>query len=91
LPKHSLRAERRTCAAGGDETRPGIIEAAIELFGAHDFKAASTRDTAARAGVNVPVFQYYFENKKGVYQTCAEHIPNDAWMNVEPVITVLSQ
>jgi AcrR family transcriptional regulator len=55
------------------------------------FKAASTRDIAARAGVNVPVLQYYFENKKGVYQTYPEHIANDAWMNFEPVITVLSQ
>ena len=50
-------------------------------------RTLATRDIAARAGVNVPLLQYYFENKKGVYQTCAEHIANDAWMNFEPVVT----
>jgi AcrR family transcriptional regulator len=55
--------------ARGDATRLRIIEAAIELFGEHGFKGASTRDIAARAGVNAPALQYYFENKKGVYQT----------------------
>jgi AcrR family transcriptional regulator len=60
------------------------------LFSAKEASVArtlATRDMAARAGVNVPLLQYYFENKKGVYQTCAEHIANDAWMNFEPVVT----
>jgi TetR/AcrR family transcriptional regulator, regulator of cefoperazone and chloramphenicol sensitivity len=73
--------------ARGDETRLRIIEAAIELFGAHGFNSVSTREIAARAGVHVPALQYYFENKHGVYQACAEHIANDAWMNFEPVVT----
>jgi AcrR family transcriptional regulator len=73
--------------ARGNETRRRIIEAAIELFGEHGFKGASTRDIVAHAGVNVPSLRYYFENKEGVYQTCAEHIADDAWMNFEPVVT----
>jgi TetR/AcrR family transcriptional regulator, regulator of cefoperazone and chloramphenicol sensitivity len=73
--------------ARGNETRLRIIEAAIELFGAHGFNRVSTRDIAERAGVHVPALQYYFENKQGVYQTCAEQIANDAWMNFEPVVT----
>jgi AcrR family transcriptional regulator len=72
--------------ARGDATRLRIIEAAIELFGKHGFKGASTRDIAARAGVNAPALQYYFENKKGVYQTCAEYIADDAWIYLEPVV-----
>jgi AcrR family transcriptional regulator len=85
-----IRRHRHPWAGGnarGDETRQRIIEAAIELFGAHGFKGASTRDIAARASVNVPALQYYFENKKGVYQTCAEYIADDAWMNFDPVVT----
>ncbi|SAL52724.1 TetR family transcriptional regulator [Caballeronia udeis] len=73
--------------ARGDATRLRIIEAAIELFGEHGFEGASTRDIAARAGVNPPALQYYFENKKGVYQTCAEYLADDAWMYLEPVIS----
>ena len=57
---------RRPLAGGyarGDETRLRITEAAIELFGEYGFDGASTRDIAARAGVNAPALQYYFENK----------------------------
>jgi AcrR family transcriptional regulator len=80
---------RRPSAGGyvrGDETRLRIIEAAIELFGEHGFDGASTRDIAARAGVNAPALQYYFENKEGVFRACAEYIADDAWQNFEPVI-----
>ena len=85
---------RRSSAGGyarGDETRLRIIEAAIELFGEYGFEGASTRDIAARAGVNAPALQYYFENKEGVYRACAEYIADDAWVNFEPVVTHAAQ
>jgi AcrR family transcriptional regulator len=72
--------------ARGDETRHRIIHAAIELFGERGFAAASTRDIAARAGVNAPALQYYFENKEGVYRACAEHIVETVWERFEPVV-----
>jgi AcrR family transcriptional regulator len=72
--------------ARGDETRHRIIEAAIELFGEHGFEGASTRDIAARAGVNAPALQYYFENKEGVYLACVESLADDAWEAFGPII-----
>ncbi|WP_116141670.1 CerR family C-terminal domain-containing protein [Trinickia diaoshuihuensis] len=72
--------------ARGEETRLRIIQAAIELFGEHGFVAASTRDIAAKAGVNAPALQYYFENKEGVYRACAEHLADEAWKRFEPVV-----
>jgi len=72
--------------ARGEETRLRIIGAAIELFGERGFEAASTRDIAARAGVNAPALQYYFANKEGVYRACAEHIANMVWQRFEPVV-----
>src|ERR1700684_3816321 len=72
--------------ARGDETRLRIIDAAIELFGERGFAAASTRDLAARAGVNAPALQYYFENKEGVYRACAEQIAEVVWARFEPVV-----
>jgi AcrR family transcriptional regulator len=80
---------RRPPAGGyarGDETRLRIIEAAIGLFGEHGFEGASTRDIAARADVNAPALQYYFENKEGLYRACAEYIAATAWEMFGPVI-----
>jgi AcrR family transcriptional regulator len=74
------KSPRRPSAGGyarGDETRQRIIDAGVKLFGEHGFAGASTRDIAAAAGVNAPALQYYFENKEGVYQACAEYITND--------------
>ena len=72
--------------ARGDETRHRIIEAAVELFGEHGFEGASTRDIAARAGVNAPALQYYFENKEGVYRACAEALADEAWKTFGPTV-----
>ena len=72
--------------ARGEETRLRIIQAAIELFGEHGFVAASTRDIAAKAGVNAPALQYYFENKEGVYRACANHLADEVWEKFEPVV-----
>ncbi|MGI4814193.1 MAG: CerR family C-terminal domain-containing protein [Janthinobacterium lividum] len=72
--------------ARGDETRHRIIEAAVELFGEHGFEGASTRDIAARAGVNPPALQYYFENKEGVYRACVEALADDALKIFGPAI-----
>jgi AcrR family transcriptional regulator len=80
---------RRTSACGyarGDETRGRIIEAAIELFGERGFAGASTRDIAARAGVNAPALQYYFENKEGVLRACIEAIGDHASESFGPAI-----
>ncbi|NIE67797.1 CerR family C-terminal domain-containing protein [Burkholderia sp. Ax-1719] len=80
---------RRPSAGGyarGDETRRKIIEAAISLFGQHGFEGASTRDIAARAGVNAPALQYYFENKEGLYRACAESIADESWQAFEPAV-----
>ncbi|WP_043201767.1 CerR family C-terminal domain-containing protein [Paraburkholderia acidipaludis] len=72
--------------ARGDETRRKIIEAAIGLFGQHGFDGASTREIAARAGVNAPALQYYFENKEGLYRACAEWIADESWRAFEPAV-----
>lgn len=80
---------RRPSAGGyarGDETRLRIIDAAIDLFGEAGFDGASTREIAARAGVNAPALQYYFENKEGLYRACAEHIADDARAHFEPIM-----
>ncbi|MGF6773671.1 AcrR family transcriptional regulator [Paraburkholderia sp. GAS199] len=86
---NSAKKLRRSPEGGyarGDETRHRIIEAAVEMFGEHGFEGASTRDIAARAGVNAPALQYYFENKEGVYRACVEALADEAWKTFGPAI-----
>ncbi|WP_321782740.1 CerR family C-terminal domain-containing protein [Paraburkholderia sp. J94] len=81
-----LRRPKAGGYARGDETRRKIIEAAISLFGQHGFEGASTRDIAARAGVNAPALQYYFESKEGLYCACAESLADESWQSFEPAV-----
>jgi len=80
---------RRRPAAGyarGEETRLRIIRAAVELFGQKGFDRVSTRDIAARADVNAPVLQYYFEGKEGLYVACIEYMQLHTTKLLRPVI-----
>jgi AcrR family transcriptional regulator len=49
------------------ETRRGILRAAEESFAAAGFVGATTRQVAARAGVNVATLHYHFGNKEKLY------------------------
>ncbi len=76
-PPQTPVTHRRSASTGyarGEETKLRIIHAALELFGAQGYEQTSTRDIAARAGVNAPALQYYFDGKDGLYLACAEHM-----------------
>jgi TetR/AcrR family transcriptional regulator, regulator of cefoperazone and chloramphenicol sensitivity len=44
------------------------------VFGEHGYDRASTRQIAARAGVNTPAIQYYFGGKQGLHTACTRHV-----------------
>jgi AcrR family transcriptional regulator len=50
------------------ETRREILKAAEESFAASGFVGATTRQVAARAGVNVATLHYHFGNKENLYR-----------------------
>jgi AcrR family transcriptional regulator len=50
------------------ETRRGILLAAEESFATSGFVGATTRQVAARAGVNVATLHYHFGNKEKLYR-----------------------
>jgi TetR/AcrR family transcriptional regulator, regulator of cefoperazone and chloramphenicol sensitivity len=60
--------------ARGEDTRRRILETALDLFAAHGYEGASTRQIADGAGVNLPAIQYYFGNKEGLYRAIIEDI-----------------
>ncbi|MGE5344553.1 MAG: TetR/AcrR family transcriptional regulator [Acidithiobacillales bacterium] len=54
------------------ETRREILRAAEESFAAAGFAGATTRQVAAKAGVNVATLHYHFGNKEGLYRAVLE-------------------
>jgi AcrR family transcriptional regulator len=69
------RISRPAPAEGrGDATRLALIRAALDLFGAKGFEAASTRAVAAAAGANLASIAYHFGGKQGLRLACADHV-----------------
>jgi AcrR family transcriptional regulator len=58
----------------GEATRLALIHAALDLFGAEGFEAASTRAVAAAAGANLGSIAYHFGGKQGLRLACADHV-----------------
>lgn len=51
-----------------EDTRRDILRAAEECFATSGFVGATTRQVAARAGVNVATLHYHFGNKEKLYR-----------------------
>ncbi len=47
--------------------RERLLMAALTIFNAKGYAAASVREIVAAAGVSKPVLYYYFKNKNGIY------------------------
>jgi TetR/AcrR family transcriptional regulator, regulator of cefoperazone and chloramphenicol sensitivity len=58
----------------GEETRQRVLNVALKAFGEAPFLAVTTRQLAKAADVSLPILQYYFGNKEGLYRACAETI-----------------
>jgi AcrR family transcriptional regulator len=55
-------------------TRQKLIAAAIQSFGRKGYDAASIREIAEAAGVNVAGIAYHFGGKEQLYRACLHHI-----------------
>jgi AcrR family transcriptional regulator len=53
-------------------TRERILTAAAEIFGVRGYRAATTRQIAEKAGVNVAAINYHFKGKLGLYTEVLE-------------------
>lgn len=53
-------------------TALALIDAATELFGQKGFAGTSTRELAAKAGVNIASIAYHFGSKNGLRRACAQ-------------------
>lgn len=78
---------RQGTQARGEDTRRRILETALDLFAAHGYEGASTRQIAEGAGVNLPAIQYYFGNKEGLYRAIIEDIVADTERHMSGVLS----
>lgn len=51
-----------------------ILDAAVELFGEHGFRATSLKAIAARAEVSAPLVIHHFGSKSGLRRACDDHV-----------------
>jgi AcrR family transcriptional regulator len=57
-----------------EDTRDRIVEAAARMFSEKGFRAASTREIAARAGANQGLITYHFRSKLELWKAAADRI-----------------
>ena len=57
-------------------TKARFLGAAEEVFAARGYEGASTRDIAARAGVNISSLHYHWESKETLYYAVFRNIYN---------------
>src|SRR5438067_8925041 len=55
-------------------TKARILGAAEEVFAARGYEGASTREIAARAGVNISSLHYHWESKETLYFAVFQNI-----------------
>lgn len=71
----ALPAKSQSRAAEpGSSTKARILAAAQEVFATKGFDGASTREIAARAGVNISSLHYHWDSKETLYRAIFERI-----------------
>jgi len=63
---------RRGASAAGRGTRERILVAALEMFSQAGFDGTTSRDLAARAGVNLGLIKYYFDSKERLWRAAVD-------------------
>jgi AcrR family transcriptional regulator len=63
-----------------------LIEAGLEIFGMFNLEGATTRQLAARAGVNQAAIPYYFGGKEGLYLAVVQHMVDERTKEIRPAI-----
>jgi len=72
-------ARRRARTAERADTPGRLLDAALETFSELGFDGATTRDIAARAGVNLGLVQYHFGGKEKLWRAAVDHAFADLW------------
>jgi len=69
-----LAPKKSSTIGRGEETRRMILDAAIKVFAAHPYNAASIRMIAAQGGFYHGLIRYHFPNKAIIFKTVVEEV-----------------
>lgn len=72
LARGGTRRVGRPASAADAQVREALLSAARNLFLRYGFRAVSSRQVAAAAGVNPAMIHYYFDGKEGLYRAMLE-------------------
>ena len=86
MKKDALMTKAVGESARGDQSRAGLLEAGIEVFGESSLEDATTRGIARRCGQNIASIAYYFGSKEGLYRACVGHVVERMHRLMDPVI-----
>ncbi|MBT8144049.1 MAG: CerR family C-terminal domain-containing protein [Gammaproteobacteria bacterium] len=68
------------------DTRERLLRASVRVFSELGFEAASTRQLASQAGVNLAAIPYHFESKKGLYLAVAAYVADQIGARLLPTL-----
>jgi TetR/AcrR family transcriptional regulator len=68
----AVRRAGRPPGSAETQVREALLSAARSLFLRYGFRAVSSRQVAAAAGVNPAMIHYYFDGKEGLYRAMLE-------------------
>lgn len=82
---------KRQSSNRGDITKQALVTAAMEIFGRDGYHATSTREIAARAGVNQALIGYHFGGKEALYLAVFDTIAEGMNQRLGPMAKEIDQ
>ena len=68
-------------------SRERILASALEIFSERGFDGTTTREIAARAGVNLGLIKYYFDNKEKLWRAAIDRTFESLWGGIARTVT----
>ena len=82
--QREVRTRVKGVSKAPEITRRKIIDAAIDLFGRHGYRATSTEEIADYAGYGQATVFFHFKTKNGLLQACLEAARDRAFQTALP-------
>ncbi len=77
---------RAATASRSSDMRERILGVALDVFTERGFEASSTRQIAAKVGVNHGLIRYYFGSKQKLWQAAVDHAFGDMQEEIEAAL-----